>query len=79
MTEAPPQVRNLRDAAAQVSHALTRLGEAMEGRRRAVRDALDAGMEPEEIAEAANLTVGQVWNTGRGDPISPPTPSGLDR
>ena len=45
-------------------------------RSHAVRAALDAGLDPRDIAEVSGLTVGQVWNTGRGDPISPPPLTG---
>ncbi len=52
--------------------ALVRLRNAMEARNCAVREALDAGWDPDDIAAATNLTVGQVCNAGKGDPISPP-------
>jgi hypothetical protein len=45
----------------------------------AVRAALDAGLDPAEIAGVSGLTVGQVWNAGRGDPISPPPLARGDR
>ena len=62
----------LRESSEAVDAALTRLSEAMSARGDAVRDALEAGGDPKEIANATGLTVGQVWNAGRGDPISPP-------
>ena len=60
------------DSGVRVREALAQLEGAMEDRSGAVKEALDRGWEPEVIAEAADLTVGQVWNAGRGDPISPP-------
>lgn len=71
MSEADLRNR-LVETAREVEEALARLAGAMESRNCAVRQALDAGWEPADIASATNLTVGQVWNAGKGDPISPP-------
>lgn len=62
----------LHASAEAVDAALVQLSEAMQARGDAVRAALAEGGDPKEIANATGLTVGQVWNAGRGDPISPP-------
>ena len=62
----------LAGAAEAVDAALLRLAELMEERARLVRRALDDGWPPERIADRSRLTVGQVWNAGRGERISPP-------
>jgi DNA-directed RNA polymerase specialized sigma24 family protein len=62
----------LADAADAVDDALLRLAHLMEERAELVRLALADGWSPDRIADRARLTVGQVWNAGRGERISPP-------
>lgn len=62
----------LAEAADAVDDALRRLAHLMEDRAELVRRALATGWLPDRIAEEARLTIGQVWNAGRGERISPP-------
>lgn len=58
-------------SAEAVEAALAQLSQAMLAQGDAVRAALDAAHNPDDIASALGLTVGQVWNAGKDDPISP--------
>jgi hypothetical protein len=62
----------LTGAADAVDDALLRLAKLMEERAELVRQALADGWPPDRIADQARLTIGQVWNAGRGERISPP-------
>ena len=64
--------RQLTESAEAVDSALAQLADAMRQQSDAVQAAISAGLDPDEIADAAGLTTGQVWNAGRGVPISPP-------
>jgi hypothetical protein len=68
----------LAGAADAVDDAVLRLARVMEERAELVSQALAAGWPPDRIADRARLTIGQVWNAGRGERISlPDLPSDL--